>query len=105
MRRPLFAAIAAFCLAIAIGMAMPGPASAATSSTLINFNGSGQQIVRFDTNGNAVDAHDGQLARFGNSYYLYGTSYDCGYRWTINSTRRTAKAAGRRIRRLPPSVP
>jgi hypothetical protein len=85
MRRSFFAAIAALVLALTIGMVRPGPASAATASTLINFNGSGQQIVRFDTNGNAVDAHDGQLARFGNSYYLYGTSYDCGYRWQINS--------------------
>jgi hypothetical protein len=86
MKRSLFAAISALVLAITIGMAMAGPASAATTSTLVNFNGSGQQIVRFDTNGNAVDAHDGQLARFGSSYYLYGTSYDCGYRWQINST-------------------
>ena len=86
MRRSLFAAIAAFVLAIALGMAMPGAASAATTSTLTNFNSSGQQTVRFDTNGNAVDAHDGQLARFGHDYYLYGTSYDCGYRWQINST-------------------
>src|SRR5258708_34625094 len=86
MRRPLFAALAAFVLAIALGMATPGAASAATTSTLTNFNSSGQQIVRFDTNGNAVDAHDGQLARFGDTYYLYGTSYNCGYRWTINSS-------------------
>ncbi|MCW2947388.1 MAG: hypothetical protein JWR24_4105 [Actinoallomurus sp.] len=86
MRRRFFAIIAALTVAIAIGMVMPGLASAAMTSTLVNLNGSGQQIVRFDTNGNAVDAHDGQLARFGNSYYLYGTSYDCGYRWQINST-------------------
>jgi hypothetical protein len=65
--------------------AAPGNASAGTASTLVNFNSSGQQIVRFDTNGNAVDAHDGQLARFGDTYYLYGTSYNCGYRWQINS--------------------
>jgi hypothetical protein len=26
--------------------------------------------LRFDTHGNAVDAHDGQLARFGHDYYL-----------------------------------
>lgn len=61
------------------------PAAAATSSTLVNFNSRGDQIVRFDTDGNAVDAHDGQIAQFGDTYYLYGTSYDCGYRWTINS--------------------
>jgi hypothetical protein len=53
--------------------------------TLTNFTGSGQQIARFDTNGNALDAHDGQIAQFGDTYYLYGTSYNCGYQYTINS--------------------
>ncbi|HEX8007300.1 MAG TPA: hypothetical protein VF482_12810, partial [Trebonia sp.] len=86
MRRSLLAIATAFAVAVAIGLATPGHASAATTSTLVNFNSSGQQIVRFDTNGNAVDAHDGQLARFGDTYYLYGTSYNCGYRWTINSS-------------------
>jgi hypothetical protein len=85
MRRTVLAIIAALA-AIAISLVAPGDASAATASTLVNFNGSGQQIVRFDTNGNAIDAHDGQLARFGDTYYLYGTSYNCGYRWTINSS-------------------
>jgi Glycosyl hydrolases family 43 len=35
--------------------------------------------IRFDTNGNAIDAHDGEIRRFGDRYYLYGTSYGCGY--------------------------
>jgi hypothetical protein len=68
------------------GTTSAGAASTGTTSTLVNFNSSGQQVVRFDTNGNAIDAHDGQLARFGNTYYLYGTSYNCGYRWQINSS-------------------
>jgi hypothetical protein len=85
MRRALLAAVIAM-VAMAIGFMVPGPASAEVSSTLANFTSTGQQVVRFDTDGNAVDAHDGQLARFGDSYYLYGTSYDCGYRWQINST-------------------
>jgi glycosyl hydrolase family 43 len=86
MKRSFLAIVAAFAAAIAIGLVTPGHAAAATASTLVNFNSSGQQVVRFDTNGNAVDAHDGQLARFGDTYYLYGTSYDCGYRWQINSS-------------------
>jgi hypothetical protein len=61
------------------------PAAAATTSTLTNFNASGQPVVRFDTAGNAVDAHDGMVADFGGTYYLYGTSYNCGYRWQVNS--------------------
>lgn len=30
---------------------------------------------RMDTDGKIVDAHDGCLQKFGNRYYLYGTSY------------------------------
>ena len=30
---------------------------------------------RLDTNGNIVDAHDGRLIQFGDTYYWYGTSY------------------------------
>jgi hypothetical protein len=59
--------------------------SAAGSTTLTNFTAAGQQVARFDTDGNALDAHDGQIAQFGDTYYLYGTSYNCGYQYTIDS--------------------
>lgn len=49
--------------------------------TLVNQDGAGSATIRFDVNGEAVDAHDGQIQRFGDTYYLYGTSYDCGYEW------------------------
>lgn len=61
------------------------PAAPAGSTTLVNFTADGQQVARFDTNGNSVDAHDGQIAQFGDTYYLYGTSYTCGYQYTIDS--------------------
>ena len=32
--------------------------------------------LRYDTDGKAIDAHDGRLVKFGNLYYLYGTSYE-----------------------------
>ena len=51
------------------------------SSQIINFNKKGNQLVRFDALGDAVDAHDGEIAQFNGVYYLYGTSYDCGYEW------------------------
>jgi len=51
------------------------------STTLTNFNSSGEQIVRFDNMGDAIDAHDGEIAEFNGVYYLYGTSYDCGFEW------------------------
>ena len=50
-------------------------------TTFTNFDSTGAQVTRFDTAGNAVDAHDGQIAFFEGIYYLYGTSYDCGFVW------------------------
>lgn len=35
--------------------------------------------IRFDGAGDALDAHDGEIEEFGGTYYLYGTSYGCGY--------------------------
>jgi len=46
-----------------------------------NFTEEGKQITRFDNLGNAIDAHDGEIALFNGTYYLYGTSYDCGFEW------------------------
>ena len=49
-------------------------------TTVVNGDASGATI-RFDTAGNAVDAHDGEIERFGDTYYVYGTSYGCGFEW------------------------
>ncbi|GAO45483.1 family 43 glycosylhydrolase [Flavihumibacter petaseus] len=48
---------------------------------IINFDEKGKQLVRFSNLGNALDAHDGEIAWFNGTYYLYGTSYDCGFEW------------------------
>lgn len=48
---------------------------------IINFDEQGRQIVRFSKAGDAIDAHDGEIAQFNGIYYLYGTSYDCGFEW------------------------
>ncbi|PTR35296.1 glycosyl hydrolase family 43 [Luteibacter sp. OK325] len=37
--------------------------------------------ARVDDEGHPIDAHDGQIQRFGDRYYLYGTRYGCGFRW------------------------
>jgi hypothetical protein len=60
--------------------ASPGTAAdgSSMSTTVVNGDTHGATI-RFDVNGNAIDAHDGEIQRFGNRYYLYGTSYGCGY--------------------------
>lgn len=67
-------------------LALASPARASTSTDLTNFDTAGNQVTRYDTDGNAVDAHDGAIQRFGSTYYLYGTSYDCGYQWQYNTT-------------------
>lgn len=51
------------------------------SGQLLNFDRDGRQLIRLDSLGNSVDAHDGEIALFDGVYYLYGTSYDCGYQW------------------------
>jgi hypothetical protein len=50
-------------------------------STLVNFNTNGLQVTRFDSVAAAIDAHDGEIAYFDGLFYLYGTSYNCGYEW------------------------
>ena len=52
-----------------------------SSQTLRNFDRDGHQLTRFDRKGNAIDAHDGKLSFFNGTYYLYGTSYNCGFEW------------------------
>lgn len=41
-------------------------------SQTVNINNT---ILRKDTEGNIMDAHDGRLIKFGDTYYLYGTAY------------------------------
>ena len=47
----------------------------AYTTTITNFH------TRFDVAGEAIDAHDGEIACFDGTYYLYGTSYGCGFEW------------------------
>ena len=55
-----------------------GPAEATTTSTIQNFDASGDPTTKFDTDGNAIDIHEPYLTTFGGTYYLYGTSMACG---------------------------
>lgn len=62
--------------------AKAAPAGAVRSPEPVrNFMPDGWQVTRFDAAGDAVDAHDGEIAYFQGTYYLYGTSYDCGFAW------------------------
>ncbi|MBE9584653.1 family 43 glycosylhydrolase [Mucilaginibacter sp. JRF] len=53
----------------------------ASAQIIKNFDSKGRQLIRFSTTGDAVDAHDGEIAYFDGQYFLYGTSYDCGFQW------------------------
>ncbi len=58
-----------------------GKVLGAFNSAQTNFTSQGQQVTRFDTDGNAIDAHDGEIQYFNGTYYLYGTSYTCGFKY------------------------
>jgi hypothetical protein len=71
--------LATFLLALVLPLAAAAPAHAQPfTPTIVNGDERGATI-RFDVDGNALDAHDGEIRRFGGRYYLYGTSYGCGY--------------------------
>ncbi|MFD2146774.1 family 43 glycosylhydrolase [Mucilaginibacter antarcticus] len=53
----------------------------AQNASFNNFNAKGEQVTKFSKLGDAVDAHDGEVAYFNGTYYLYGTSYGCGFEW------------------------
>jgi hypothetical protein len=53
----------------------------AQTASFNNFNANGEQVTKFSKLGDAVDAHDGEIAYFDGTYYLYGTSYGCGFEW------------------------
>jgi hypothetical protein len=55
-------------------------------SSILNFDAAGNRLARFDVAGNEVDAHGGEIERFGDSYYWYGEHYGCGFQWTVAGT-------------------
>lgn len=77
--RSLSRALLAVVAGVAVGVPVAtGGAGASGTTTIVNGDSHGATIS-FDTRGDAIDAHDGEIERFGQSYYLYGTSYGCGY--------------------------
>jgi len=50
-------------------------------------------VPRRDTQGNAIDAHDGCLRFYAGRYYLYGTAYGKTAGYTINSRYRVYSSA------------
>jgi hypothetical protein len=70
---------------VAVGSVAAPSGAVDPTVTIRNLDGSGKQMLRFTTDGDAVDAHDGMIAQFTyggqTRYYWYGTVYDCGIGW------------------------
>ena len=79
--------LAALVAAAVLGGAAPVRADA--SVTLVNADGSGHQITRYDTQGNAINAHGSGIHKFGATYYLYGEDQSCG--WFYSSASPTPR--------------
>ena len=74
--------IRAALVAAAVAALVAAAPAAATPSTPTIVNGDERgATIRFDVDGDAIDAHDGEIQRFGGRYHLYGTGYGCGYEW------------------------
>jgi hypothetical protein len=72
-------------LALALVIAFAPGSAFALKPLILNADAAGHQASRFDVDGNSLDAHDGTLALFAGEYWLYGTSYSCGYEYQRNS--------------------
>jgi hypothetical protein len=67
---------------LAVTLPVPSPAEAAsTPVTVVNALSDGRPVVRLDSDGNPLDAHDGQLFVDGGRYWLIGMAYSCGQEW------------------------
>ena len=71
-------AIIRFLVFIALLWALPAHADV----TIVNFDnmGDGDEVTKYDTAGNIMDAHAGRVVQVGTTFYLYGESYSCGFR-------------------------
>jgi beta-xylosidase len=70
----------------ATGAETDSSASRDEEAVVVNFDAACRQVTRLDTSGRRIDAHDGEIRQFGGRYYLYGTSYGCGFRWRTAGT-------------------
>lgn len=73
------AAVLALLLVTLLGVGDMGPARPAAARALV-------VPAPVDIAAGTVDLHDGMVARFGSTYYLYGTEYGCGYTWRQANT-------------------
>ena len=63
------------------GVAEASQGRDARQAMMVHVENGAPGTPRRDDEGHPIDAHDGQIQRFGDRYYLYGTRYGCGFRW------------------------
>lgn len=66
-------------------------AASAQTVTVNNFNANGatdrfESITHYAVDGTTIDAHDGMVLQVGNTFYLYGTAYACGFQWQVTGS-------------------
>lgn len=85
----LAAALAVLLLAAPAATAAPPTAAGSTPHHPGARGNTTQTAVTLTADGveiDGVDLHDGTVAHFGGTYYLYGTEYGCGFTWGIDGT-------------------
>lgn len=79
------ATLALILLAVSYWLPVPARAPVLTASVTQPFAiVNGQPRLALD--GSVIDAHDGEIVEFNGTFYLYGTAYGCGFRWTDPTT-------------------
>jgi len=82
-RLPFFSYLVIACVAwLALTtVAVASPKAQNRHTMHVHLENGAHDAARVDDDGRALDAHDGQIQRFGDRFYLYGTRYGCGFRW------------------------
>ena len=88
MLRRLSAVLAVLVIAVAltVGAGSPSPVTGTASACTAPYCTTPGPPAPIDIPAGTVDLHDGQMVKFGSTYYLYGTEYGCGYTWLSNPT-------------------
>jgi len=48
--------------------------------------GTAEAVAPSSYNISGIDLHDGTIQKFGDTYYMYGTEYGCGFNWGVSNT-------------------
>jgi hypothetical protein len=67
------------CSALILISSLISLTSTENSTRIINGDKDGLGTIRFNTRGDSLDLHGGDIRRFGDLFYFYGETYDCGY--------------------------